>query len=145
MRNKHIFKIGNYRNIHDSFEKQLELEADDIKQAYDNMLEVYKEKLNKNELNFEYEKAFLQSKINKNYSETFNYWEKVFFIIVTVYVTSMVNDAIKEYKEIGFAIVLLGLIAALIIFGKKDIRKERREYIYYTMRMEVLSGLQKLN
>lgn len=63
----------------------------------------------------------MQSKINKNYSETFDYWEKVFFIIVTVYITSIINDAIKEYKEIGFAIVILALIAVLIIFGKKDI------------------------
>lgn len=63
----------------------------------------------------------MQSKINKNYSDTFNYWEKLFFIIVTVYITSIINDAIKEYKEIRFAIVLLALIAVLIIFGKRDI------------------------
>ncbi|WP_157784436.1 hypothetical protein [Clostridium beijerinckii] len=67
----------------------------------------------------------MQSKINKNYSETFDYWEKVFFIIVTVYITSIINDAIKEYKEIGFAIVILALIAVLIIFGKKDISWNR--------------------
>ncbi|WP_238900029.1 hypothetical protein [Clostridium sp. YIM B02500] len=40
---------------------------------------------------------------------------------MTVYITNIINDAIKQYKEIGFAIVLLALIAVLIIFGKKDI------------------------
>lgn len=143
--NKHIFKIGNYRSIHNRFEDQLKLEAEDIKQTYDDILEMYKQKLENNELNFEYEKAFLQSKINKNYSETFNYWEKVFFIIVTINITNMANDAIKEYKVMGALMLLLALITTLIMFAKKSIRKERREYIYYEMRMEVLSNLQRLN
>ncbi|MDB2150542.1 hypothetical protein [Clostridium butyricum] len=145
MDNKHTFKIENYKNIHINFENQLKLEAKDIKQTYEDILKMYKEKLESNELNFEYEKAFLKSKINKNYSETFNYWEKILFILITVYITSMANDSLKEYKEIGILILYLATIIALSVFGKKSIRKERREYIYYEMRMEVLTKLQKLN
>lgn len=145
MDNKHTFKIENYRNIHNRFEDQLKLEAEDIKQTYDDILEMYKEKLEKNDLNFEYEKAFLQSKINKNYSETFNYWEKVLFIIMTIYITSMANDVLKVCREIGIVILVVAAIVVMKIFGEESIRKERREYIYYEMRMGVLSNLQKLN
>ena len=143
--NKHAFKIDNYRNIHESFEKQLKHEADDIKQTYDDILKMYEHKLESDELNFEYEKAFLQSKINKNYSETFNYWEKVLYIIMTLFITSIMNNTLKDYSYIGIEILFVCFIASMIIFGEKSIRKERREYIYYEMRMEVLYNIQKLN
>ncbi|MDU1602830.1 MAG: hypothetical protein E6845_07675 [Clostridium sp.] len=149
MKGKREFKSEGFISINDSF-KRYRKDRADITDIHKILKEEYMQKLEKNELDFALERAYIRAKTGWDINDN----EKLVISSVLALGTGIIlftfQQNVKMINDIGTSIWTFLLDASMIltvifIINRKTILRSYNEKIYFKMRLDILNELEKKN
>ncbi|MFW2490226.1 hypothetical protein ACN077_16925 [Clostridium chromiireducens] len=145
-RYRHMPKKENFITINNKYKSERD-KASEIKNIYNIVKKQYVNSLESNALDIALERIYLNKKLEEYTGETLNYWMKILFIVMTVYITATINQGIALQRDkvgILFAEMLI-LFAFTVLIFRKNVKREINEHTYYKICLTVLDELEKEN
>ena len=147
MKGKREVKSEGFTSINDSFKRYRE-NRDDIKKIHKIIKDEYMQKLEKDELDFALERAYIRAKTGWDINDNEKLVTSSALALITGIILAVVQQNIKIANNIDTSIGTLLLDAGMMliiifIINRKTILRSYNEKIYFKMRLDILDELEK--